>query len=112
MFSKTKAFTPTKPALVRTTDVGWGTLFARFVSGRLLSGVEKTNARWSMTGRELRHGYEVAHWWSRQSFRRRSGIRLMAVKWLVTHAWALVVYPAATVVALRVEGGIAVIMLA
>lgn len=112
MFSKTKVFTPTKPALVRTTDVGWGTLSARFVSGRLLSGVEKTNARWSMTGRELRNGYEVAHWWARQSLRRRAGIRLMAVKWLVTHAWALAVYPAATIVALRVEGGIAAVMLA
>lgn len=111
MFFKTQAFTPTRPSLVRTTDAGSWTLIARFVSGRLLSGVEKTNARWSMTGRELRNGYEVAHWWSRQSLRRRMGIRLMAVKWLITHAWALAVSPAATIVALRVEGGIAAIML-
>lgn len=112
MFGSTKVFTPTKPALIRKTDANGWVLAWRFVSGQLLSGVEKTNARWSMSGRELRNGYEVAHWWSRQSLRRRAGIRLMAVKWLVTHLWGLWFWWSATVVALRVEVGVAAIMVA
>lgn len=87
-------------------------VIARFVSGRELNGTARTNARWKHPGLEPRNDYEWTTWWTRQSYRRRAGIRLGAVAWLGVHLVALAIDWSTTVVTLRVQFWLAVALVA
>lgn len=78
-------------------------IVGRLATGRPLNGERKTNARWKVRGTELRDGHEHAGWWAHLSLRRRAGIRLGALVWLVANAYALVTNFDQAVVTLRVE---------
>lgn len=99
---------PAKP--YTTSRVSISRVAYRFVLGRELDGVKRTNARWRHPGLEPRSGFEHTTWWTRQPYRRRAAIRLAVTVWLVVHAAGVVADWSATVVTLRVELGLGLLV--
>lgn len=92
---------PAKP--YTTSRVSLSRVAYRFVLGRELDGVKRTNARWRHPGLEPRSGFEHTTWWTRQPYRRRAAIRLAVTAWLIVHAVGVAVDWSATWVTLRVQ---------
>lgn len=83
-------------------------VIARGLAGRTVFGPEKTNARWG------RHGTgpvdDRAGWWAHQSYRRRSGLRLLVIFGPLAVIYGLFVNPEGTARLLREAGLVALLM--
>lgn len=97
------------PIYLRSRRGRGPSVVARGLAGRTVYGPEKTNARWNRGGTGPPDDH--AGWWAYQSYRRRSGIRLLVVFGPIAVLVGYFVDPASTARVLRLLGLVALFVL-